>query len=101
MDTAIKKDFILEGLCCGNCAAKIERDVGKLEGVSSAAVDFVSKTLTIEISDEVKTNSLIAQADAIVKRHDSEIVMNEKESSQPGQKTFTCRGYALTNPLKD
>jgi len=92
MDTAIKKEFILEGLCCGNCAAKIERDVGKLEGVSFAAVDFVAKTLIIEIADREKSNSLVAQADAIVKRHDPEVVMNEKEISQPGQKTLYLLG---------
>ncbi len=92
MDTAIKKEFILEGLCCGNCAAKIERDVGKLEGVASAAVDFVSKTLIMEILDREKTNSVIAQADAIVKRHDPEVLMNEKEISQPGQKTLYLLG---------
>ncbi|SHN87080.1 heavy metal translocating P-type ATPase [Desulfitobacterium chlororespirans] len=92
MEAAIKKEFILEGLCCGNCAAKIERDVARLEGMASAAVDFVAKTLTMEIGDDTKTNSLIAQADAIVKRHDPEIVMNEKEISQPGRKTLFLLG---------
>lgn len=37
MEAAIKKEFILEGLCCGNCAAKIERDVARVEGMASAA----------------------------------------------------------------
>lgn len=92
MEAAIKKEFLLEGLCCGNCAAKIERDVGKLEGVSAASVDFVSKTLTMEIAEGTKANSLIAQADAIVKRHDPEIVMNEKETAQPGKKTLYLLG---------
>ncbi|MEA4891737.1 MAG: heavy metal translocating P-type ATPase [Peptococcaceae bacterium] len=92
MDTAIKKEFILEGLCCGNCAAKIQRDIGKLEGISSAAVDFVAKTLAMEIADDTKTGSLIAQAEAIVKRHDPGVVMNEKEISQPGQKTLFLLG---------
>lgn len=88
----IRKQYILEGLCCGNCAAKIERDVSKLDGVSSAAVDFVSKTLTMEITDGTAANSLIAQADAIVKRHDSDIIMNEKETVLPGQKTLYLHG---------
>ncbi len=92
MEAAIKKEFLLEGLCCGNCAAKIERDVGKLEGVSAASVDFVSKILTMEIADDTKTNSLVAQADAIVKRHDPEVVMNEKEIAQPGRKTLYLLG---------
>jgi Cd2+/Zn2+-exporting ATPase len=77
--TNLKKQYTLEGLCCANCAAKIERDVGKLEGISDAAVDFMSKTLTVEIADDTKINSLVAQADSIVKRHDPDVVMNEKE----------------------
>ncbi len=97
MDTVIKKEFILEGLCCGNCAAKIERDVGKLNGIASAAVDFVSKTLIMEINDTEKTNSLVAQADAIIKRHDSSVVMKEKEITQPGQKVLYLLGLCCAD----
>lgn len=92
MDAAIKKEFILEGLCCGNCASKIERDISRLAGVSSATVDFVSKTLFMEMEDSALVNSLIAQADAIIKRHDSQVSMNEKEISQPGKKTLYLLG---------
>ncbi|WP_246213219.1 heavy-metal-associated domain-containing protein [Aminipila butyrica] len=77
----MKKEYILEGLCCGNCAAKIERDIGKIGGVSFAAVDFVSKTLTMEIAEGTTVNSLAAQADAIVRRHDSQVVVKENSSS--------------------
>ncbi len=89
---ATKKQYILEGLCCGNCAAKIERDVKKLNGVSTASVDFVSKILSMKIIDDAAADSLIAQADAIAKRHDPAIVMIEKEVSQPGQKTLYLLG---------
>ena len=42
---------ILEGLCCANCAAKIERqESGNINGVKSAVVDFVSKKLIMEIN---------------------------------------------------
>ncbi len=92
MDAVIKKEFTLEGLCCGNCAAKIERDVKKLTGITAASVDFVTKTLSMEITDGTAANSLIAQADAIIKRHDSEVVMLEKEIAQPGQKTLYLLG---------
>lgn len=92
MDTAIKKEYILEGLCCGNCAAKIERDIRKLDGVFFAAVDFVSKTLTMELAEGTAVNSLAAQADAIIKRHDSQVLMIETESAQPGQKVLYLLG---------
>lgn len=39
--------LLLEGLDCPNCAHKIEKKVGKLGGVHSAAVSLVNKTLTV------------------------------------------------------
>lgn len=90
MDTAIKREYILEGLCCGNCAAKIEREISNLNGVNSASVDLLSRTLSMDLVgvDSTALSSLAAQADTIIKRHDSQIVMIEKEIAQPGQKTF-------------
>jgi Zn2+/Cd2+-exporting ATPase len=40
--------YILENLCCADCGAKIEEQVGKLPEVASAHLDFVQKTLIIE-----------------------------------------------------
>lgn len=39
--------FMLEGLGCANCAAKMEDRIGKLEGIGTVHVDFVSKRLSI------------------------------------------------------
>ncbi len=97
MDSIIRKEYILEGLCCGNCAAKIERDVNKLNGISSANVDFVSKTLTMEITDSSIVNSLVTQIDAIVKRHEPHVVMSEKELAQPGQKILYLLGLCCAD----
>lgn len=97
MNSTIKKEYVLEGLCCGNCAAKIERDVNKLNGISSANVDFVSKTLTMEITDSSIVNSLVTQIDAIVKRHEPQVVMSEKELAQPGQKILYLLGLCCAD----
>lgn len=93
----MKKQFILEGLCCGNCAANIERDVSKLSGVSFAAVDFVAKTLSIDITDDAAESSLVAQADAIAKQHEPNITMIEKEITQPGQKVLYLIGLGCAD----
>ena len=45
------KTFRLKNLDCANCAAKVERAVGKLDGVSSAAVNFFALKLTVDIDD--------------------------------------------------
>ncbi|MNM13441.1 Cadmium, zinc and cobalt-transporting ATPase [compost metagenome] len=43
-----KRQWILEGLDCANCAMKIENRVKKMEGVASCSVNFATKTLTVE-----------------------------------------------------
>lgn len=49
--TIMKKIIKLEGLCCANCAAKIEEGVKKLNGVKSASLSFMTQRLIIEAED--------------------------------------------------
>ncbi len=48
----MKKVFKLEGLNCAHCAAKIEEKVGKLEGVKSVMINFMTTKMTLESVDE-------------------------------------------------
>lgn len=92
MKPEIRKEYILENLCCGNCAAKIEREAGTISGVVSSNVDFVSKTLTLELERQINSGTLFDEIDSIVKRHDSAIVVKEKEQSEPGKKVIYLSG---------
>lgn len=47
----MKKVIKLEGLCCANCAAKIESEVSKLTGVEKASLSFMTQRLTMEVED--------------------------------------------------
>lgn len=47
----MKKIVKLEGLCCANCAAKIEEGVKKLDGVKEASLSFMTQRLTMEVAD--------------------------------------------------
>ncbi len=64
----MKREFILKGLDCANCAAKIEAEVNEINGVNNATVDFVSQKLTIEVSDKKDLNRIMGGAAAIVQR---------------------------------
>lgn len=44
----VKREWVLEGLDCANCALKIENGVQKMPGVSACSLNFVNKTLTFE-----------------------------------------------------
>ena len=44
----MRKVFLLQDLCCANCAAKIEKKVAALDGVDSASVNFLTSKLIVE-----------------------------------------------------
>ncbi len=67
------KKYILEGLCCPNCAAAIEREVNQVEGVKNAAVDFSATSITVEFDgDESRILKAVSDISAEV---DEDIVV--------------------------
>lgn len=62
----------LEGLCCANCAAKIENEVKKIDGIDDANLSFMTQKLTIEASDD-KLESIVDQASRIAKKIEDEV----------------------------
>ena len=77
----MRKEFILNGLDCGLCAGKIEREIGDLDGVSFASVDFLSKTLAIELNADRK-DIILKQVSKISVSHGSDIRISEKSREQ-------------------
>ncbi|MDE6201692.1 MAG: heavy-metal-associated domain-containing protein [Clostridiales bacterium] len=63
----MKKVYRLEDLDCANCAAKMERAIAKIDGVTSADVSFMTQRLTIE-ADESKIDGIIKQAVKVCKK---------------------------------
>jgi Cd2+/Zn2+-exporting ATPase len=75
-----KKELLLEGLCCANCAGKIERECNNIEGVKSAVVDFMATKLIMEIESPAKHRSVVDEAIEIVKRIEPDVKVIELES---------------------
>lgn len=67
----MKKIIKLEGLCCANCAAKIEEGVKKLDGVKEAALSFMTQRLTLEVEDG-REDEVIEAARAIADKIEPE-----------------------------
>lgn len=47
-----KESLNISGMSCAACAARIEKGLGKLEGVSSVNVNFAMEKATVEFDDE-------------------------------------------------
>ena len=44
----MKKVYKLQNLDCAVCATKMEKAVGKLDGVQNASVNFLAQRMTVE-----------------------------------------------------
>jgi len=72
----MKKTFKLEGLDCPTCAAKIERAVQAIDGVSAASVNFMTTKMVIE-GDDARIDEIVKAADAIVKKLEPDVVVKK------------------------
>lgn len=74
----VKRELVLEGLDCANCAMKIENGVKKMEGVTSCSVNFVTKTLMLE-TDLAHDKEVVSKAKQKVKALEPQIRVIEKD----------------------
>ena len=70
----MKKTFILDGLCCANCAAKIETGINKLDGIDKAAISFLTGKLVIETAEEPSAE-LLKQVEKVVHKVEPDVEM--------------------------
>jgi len=93
----IKKEFILEGLGCANCAAKMEQKINQLDEVNSANVNFLTKTLMLEIKESSKVEELIVAVTNIVTSIESHVKVREKVTEKSLRKEILLEGLCCAN----
>lgn len=67
----MKKTFLMDNLDCANCAAKMEKAILKIDGVTGATVSFFAQKLVLEAEDD-KWDEALRQACAAVKKVDAD-----------------------------
>jgi Cd2+/Zn2+-exporting ATPase len=77
MEAILKREYILDRLCCPRCAAKIEKHVAALEGVNSALVDFSVQKLTIEARNAGQWDDIMTRVGGIIKRLEPSIELRD------------------------
>ena len=90
----MERIFLLKGLNCPNCSAKIEKEVGDLENVNSSSVNLMKQTLTIQT--ETFDNSIVEQIETIVHSHEPDVEVSEKKESYT-TKTYLLKGLDCPN----
>lgn len=95
-ESGVKKEYLLEGLDCANCAAKIERNVSGLTGVTNCSVNFATKTLKLETEPD-ETGQIIASTESMIKKLEPDVKMKDKSKPVSSRQTFYLEGLDCAN----
>ena len=68
----MKRVYKLEGLDCADCAAKLERKLAAIEGITSVNINFMTLKCTLE-ADAEKMNEIIEKAMEIIKVEEPDV----------------------------
>lgn len=93
----VEKQFILEGLDCAHCASKIETKLNSIDGIANASVNFVTKTLTMELEEISKVNELIASSIESINKIESHVKVKEKTIGKSSKLVIILEGLCCAN----
>ena len=72
----MKQPYLLNGLDCDHCAAKIEQGVADIDGVTNASVSFLTTKLTFEAQDD-KIDEIVKKAKKVIKKVEPDVEIKE------------------------
>ena len=72
----MKKTYLIEDLCCANCGNKIEAELNKLDGVTSASLNFIAQKIFIEFEDRI-ADTITASVEKIAKKIEPDVSIEE------------------------
>ncbi|NLB17998.1 MAG: copper-translocating P-type ATPase, partial [Syntrophomonadaceae bacterium] len=87
----LRKQYKVSGMSCANCALAIEKGIGQMKGVNSAAVNLASEKLTLEYDPSV------VKEEDILTRIDDLGYKAYSEDSDDGQQQFKVSGMTCAN----
>ena len=88
----MKCEFVLEGLNCPNCAAKIQADVEKLPDVSKVVLNLMKQTLSLEVRAE---EDVFGNVERIVHRYEPDVKVRRKEDGHSHEQEFDVKKMIL------
>ena len=70
----MKKKFNLQDLDCANCAAKMEANIKKIDGVNDASVSFLTQKMTID-ADDARFDEIMKEVIKVCKKVEPDCVI--------------------------
>ena len=98
MSGTIKKELVLDRLHCANCGIQLEDQIKKLEQVSSATVDFTTKTLTLEVVSDGNVSDVMDEVKDVIQNIKHHTVATETiVTTISGKKVLILKGLDCAN----
>lgn len=72
----MKSNFKIEGFDCANCAAHLERVIGKIEGVKRVSINFMMQRMELEF-DENHREEIIDKIKKVIKKEEPDVIIEE------------------------
>lgn len=72
----MKNKFKIKGLDCANCAAKLEGEIQKVEGVNEASISFMTERLVIECEENEK-QEVMDKVMKVIKKEEPDVTIEE------------------------
>lgn len=68
----MKKIFKVENVGCANCARKMQDNILKIEGITSATLNFLTQRLTVEF-EESKVSTIVEEMQTACRKIDKAV----------------------------
>ncbi len=68
----MKLKFKIKGLDCANCANELERQMQKLEEVTSVSISFLTQKMQVE-SKEMDKESLVKKIEEVIRKNEPDV----------------------------
>lgn len=65
----MRKKFKMQDVDCANCAAEMERNIAKLDGVNEVSISFMHQKMTID-ADDARFEEILEKAQECVSKVD-------------------------------
>ncbi len=72
----MKYHFEIKGLDCANCAAELERVIGKIAGIKEANINFMTEKLIIECEENEKVE-VVEKMKKVVHKEEPDCTIKE------------------------
>lgn len=72
----MKSRFKIKGLDCANCAAELERQIQKIDGIESAVISFMSERMELEYNESEKAE-IFEKVKKVIKKEEPDVTIEE------------------------